>query len=144
MTSLDSFKSRKKLNVGGKTYHYFSLKAAEKNGLPGISRLLPGSKAFDRYYPDEREAISDKTLNTLSPSYIKNPRRIFTVLKGYVDAADKYKPRAQSDLEPVVIDKKTIHLAVPDFTAASQWHHVMRAILYAKERKVTLIVTRVR
>jgi aconitate hydratase len=39
MTSLDSFKSRKKLNVGGKTYHYFSLKAAEKNGLAGISRL---------------------------------------------------------------------------------------------------------
>ena len=39
MTSLDSFKSRKKLVVGAKTYHYFSLKAAEKNGLPGVSRL---------------------------------------------------------------------------------------------------------
>ncbi len=112
--------------------------------LPGISRLLPGSKAFDRYYPAEREAISDKTLNTLSPSYIKNPRRIFTVIKGYVDAAEKYKPRTQTDLDPLVIDKKTIHLAVPDFTSASQWRHVMRAILYAKERKITLVVTRVR
>jgi aconitate hydratase len=39
MTSLDSFKCRKTLKVGGKTYHYFSLKAAEKNGLPGISKL---------------------------------------------------------------------------------------------------------
>jgi aconitate hydratase len=39
MTSLDSFKCRKKLNVGTKTYHYFSLKAAEKNGLAGISEL---------------------------------------------------------------------------------------------------------
>ncbi|HXW72812.1 MAG TPA: aconitate hydratase AcnA [Methylocella sp.] len=39
MTSLDSFKSRKKLTVGSKTYHYFSLKAAEKNGLSGISAL---------------------------------------------------------------------------------------------------------
>ncbi|SFK68194.1 aconitate hydratase AcnA [Methylocapsa palsarum] len=39
MASLDSFKSRKKLTVGRKTYHYFSLKAAEKNGLPGISQL---------------------------------------------------------------------------------------------------------
>jgi len=38
-TSLDSFKSRKKLKVGSKTYEYFSLKAAEKNGLDGISRL---------------------------------------------------------------------------------------------------------
>ncbi len=39
MTSLDSFKCRKKLNLGAKTYHYFSLKAAEKNGLAGISSL---------------------------------------------------------------------------------------------------------
>jgi aconitate hydratase len=39
MTSLDSFKSFKKLSVGSKTYHYYSLKAAEKNGLSGVSRL---------------------------------------------------------------------------------------------------------
>ena len=39
MASLDSFKSRKKLTVGAKTYEYFSLKAAEKKGLEGISRL---------------------------------------------------------------------------------------------------------
>ena len=39
MTSLDSFKCRKKLDVGGKTYHYFSLKAAEKHGLPCVSEL---------------------------------------------------------------------------------------------------------
>ena len=37
--SLDSFKSRKTLKVGSKTYTYFSLKAAEKNGLAGISKL---------------------------------------------------------------------------------------------------------
>ncbi|HEX3484450.1 MAG TPA: aconitate hydratase AcnA [Micropepsaceae bacterium] len=39
MASLDSFKARRKLAVGNKTYIYFSLKAAEKNGLTGISRL---------------------------------------------------------------------------------------------------------
>ena len=37
--SLDSFKSRKTLKVGTKSYAYFSLKAAEKNGLAGISKL---------------------------------------------------------------------------------------------------------
>ena len=37
--SLDSFKCRKTLKVGAKTYTYFSLKAAEKNGLKGISKL---------------------------------------------------------------------------------------------------------
>ena len=39
MTSLDSFKCRKTLKVGSKTYIYYSLPTAEKNGLKGISRL---------------------------------------------------------------------------------------------------------
>ncbi len=39
MASLDSFKSRKELKVGSKTYIYYSLKDAEKNGLAGISQL---------------------------------------------------------------------------------------------------------
>lgn len=39
MASLDSFKCRKTLTVGTKKYVYYSLKAAEKNGLPGISKL---------------------------------------------------------------------------------------------------------
>jgi aconitate hydratase len=37
--SLDSFKSRKTLKVGRKTYTYYNLKAAEKNGLKGVSAL---------------------------------------------------------------------------------------------------------
>jgi aconitate hydratase len=37
--SLDSFKCRKSLKAGSKSYSYFSLKAAEKNGLKGISQL---------------------------------------------------------------------------------------------------------
>ncbi len=39
MTSLDSFKCARTLKVGTKTYVYYSLPAAEKNGLKGISRL---------------------------------------------------------------------------------------------------------
>ncbi len=37
--SVDSYKCRKTLVVGTKTYHYFSLKQAEKNGLSGVSKL---------------------------------------------------------------------------------------------------------
>ena len=37
--SLDSFKCRRTLKVGSKSYVYFSLPAAEKNGLKGISKL---------------------------------------------------------------------------------------------------------
>ena len=39
MASLDSFKCRKTLSAGGKTYTYYSLPEAEKNGLAGISKL---------------------------------------------------------------------------------------------------------
>ena len=39
MTSLDSFRCCKTLQVGGKNYAYFSLPTAERNGLKGISRL---------------------------------------------------------------------------------------------------------
>jgi aconitate hydratase len=39
MTSVDSFKCARTLKVGSKTYAYFSLPAAEKAGLKGISRL---------------------------------------------------------------------------------------------------------
>ena len=39
MDSLDSFKCLRPLTVGSKTYAYFSLPAAEKNGLKGIARL---------------------------------------------------------------------------------------------------------
>ncbi len=37
--SLDSFRSRKTLTAGGKSYEYFSLPDAEANGLPGIAAL---------------------------------------------------------------------------------------------------------
>jgi aconitate hydratase len=39
MASLDSFRCCKPLKVGSKTYAFYSLAAAEKNGLKGISRL---------------------------------------------------------------------------------------------------------
>ncbi|MCC6735235.1 MAG: aconitate hydratase AcnA [Bauldia sp.] len=37
--SLDSFRSRRTLTVGGKSFAYFSLEAAAANGLPGLSKL---------------------------------------------------------------------------------------------------------
>src|ERR1700680_3165161 len=39
MASLDSFRCARTLKVGSKSYVYYSLPAAEKNGVKGISRL---------------------------------------------------------------------------------------------------------
>ncbi|MGH6741880.1 MAG: aconitase family protein, partial [Bradyrhizobium sp.] len=46
MSCLNSFKARRTMTVGGKTYVYFSLAAAEKNGLQGIARLPYSLKAL--------------------------------------------------------------------------------------------------
>lgn len=112
--------------------------------MRGIRKLSPGAKAFDRYNEAERRAISDKTLNTLSASYIKKPGQIYGKLKRYIDEVADYKPRTRSELAIAEIDKRSIYLAVPDFTSGAQWRHVMRAVLYAKKRNVSLVVTRIR
>ena len=39
LKSLDSFDCRRTLQVGARSYEYFSLTEAEKNGLDGVSRL---------------------------------------------------------------------------------------------------------
>ncbi len=46
MTSLDSFKSKKTLTVGDKTYTYYSLEAAAANGLGDVSRLPASLKVL--------------------------------------------------------------------------------------------------
>ena len=46
MASNDSLKTRRELDVGGKTYAYYSLAAAEEAGLTGISRLPVSMKVL--------------------------------------------------------------------------------------------------
>jgi aconitate hydratase len=46
MASIDSLKTRRELTVGGKTYHYYSLPAAEDAGLAGVSRLPVSMKVL--------------------------------------------------------------------------------------------------
>ena len=46
MSAIDSFKCRKTLTVGTKKYVYYSLTAAEKNGLAGISALPSSMKVL--------------------------------------------------------------------------------------------------
>ncbi len=46
MPSLDSFKARQTLKVGNKSYTYYSLEAAQKNGLGDVSRLPASLKVL--------------------------------------------------------------------------------------------------
>jgi aconitate hydratase A / 2-methylisocitrate dehydratase len=60
--SLNSFKSRQTLTAGGKTYTYFSLPHAERNGLAGISALPFSMKVLLENllrYEDGRSVTAD-------------------------------------------------------------------------------------
>jgi aconitate hydratase len=65
MQSLDSFKCRRTLKAGGKSYEYYSLKAAEENGLDGISALPASLKVLLENllrYEDGRTVTRDDIL----------------------------------------------------------------------------------
>jgi hypothetical protein len=112
--------------------------------IPGVEQLPPNATTFDLVNPTLGEAISAKTLNTLSVGYIKNPQRIFGQVADYVDAALDYEPRTSFDLDPENILSKTIQLAIPEYTSPTQWRYLLRAIIYGKENGVSVVVTRIR
>ena len=140
--SLDSFKCRKTLKVGAKTYTYFSLKAAEKNGLKGISKLPYSLKVLLENllrFEDGRSVTKDDIVGIAS--WLKNrgkdekeiafrPARVlmqdFTGVPAVVDLAamrDAMKglgkdPKKINPLAPVdlVID----HSVMVDFFANSK------------------------
>ena len=61
-SSLNSFKSLSTLTVGGTEYDYYSLPAAEKNGLPGVTRLPFSLKVLLENllrFEDERSVSAD-------------------------------------------------------------------------------------
>jgi hypothetical protein len=111
---------------------------------PEATTLPPTSKTFDEFIKTTGEAISAKTLNTLSVSYIKNPQSIYWRMKGYVDAAADYEPGAAIDVDSTKIESRTIQLAIPEYTSPTQWRYLFAAIRYARERDVWVIITRIR
>ena len=112
MTSLDSFKCRKKLKVGTKTYHYYSLKDAEKNGLPGISSLPFSMKVLleNLLRHEDNRSVTKKDIESFV-AWLKNkgtkqaeigfrPARADVPLVAPLDAAHGVNPKEpQTTLE---------------------------------------------
>jgi len=124
--SQDSFKSRKTLKVGNRTYVYFSLAAAEKNGLKGISRLPYSMRVLlenllrhedgNTVTKEDIQAVADWAVNRTSDREIAfRPARVlmqdFTGVPAVVDLAamrdamkalggdpEKINPLAEVDL----------------------------------------------
>ena len=50
--SKNSFQSLDKLDISGKTYHFYNLSKAEKNGLKGIKKLPKSLKVLLEKYQE--------------------------------------------------------------------------------------------
>jgi filamentous hemagglutinin len=113
--------------------------------MPNATRLPETSKAFDHFNEFTGEAISDKTMNTLTVARIKNPLSIYRKLKTYVDLAASYdEPRVDTDVPPAKITSRTIQLAIPEYTSPKQWLYLNLGIGYARRRGVSVVITRIR
>jgi hypothetical protein len=117
---------------------YVEAELPEANGLPATA------KTFDQFDRATGTAISDKTLNTLSISYVRDPQRIYWRLKQYVDAAADYEPWAKFDVDPSQIETKMIQLAIPEYTSTTQWRYIFWALDYGGKRGVSISITRIR
>lgn len=113
--------------------------------IPGAKQLPETSKAFDVFDEFTGEAISDKTIYTLTVGYIKNPLSIYRNLKGYVDAAKNYdEPRVDTDVLPEMVMSRTIQLAIPEYASPRQWLYLNLAISYGRRHGVSIVITRIR
>ncbi len=114
---------------------------AEQN--PDAKLLPPGSKGFDLFAERTGEAISAKTLDTKTMTCIRKPQEIYKRVTRYVDEVVN-APRRGTDVDPAVISSKTIELAIPEQTSPEQWRYLLRAIIYGKDNRVKIVVTRIK
>jgi hypothetical protein len=112
--------------------------------VPDAKELPATAKTFDQFDEGTGTAISDKTLNTLTITYMRNPRQIYWRLKRYVDAAADYEPRVNFDVDPATIQTRMIQIAIPEYTSTTQWRYLFWALAYGRERGVRIEITRIR
>ena len=77
MASNDSLKTRRELDVGGKTYAYYSLAAAEEAGLTGISRLPVSMKVLleNLLRNEDGKSVGPDDLNAIA-AWIENKGQV--------------------------------------------------------------------
>ena len=114
--------------------------------LPEGSRLPAGFKTFDYFDEISGVATSAKTLDTMTPSKVKNPKQIYRTLKGYVDKTAGFvgDTKLGKEVNPADIKLKKIELAIPGKTNTEQYKQIEKAIKYAKDNGVELHVTRIK
>lgn len=115
--------------------------------FPTGARLPIGFKAWDFFDDESGVVISAKTLDTTAYTYANNPGKVYSRLKLYIDSASDYETvvvRQNRKVDPARKLNKQLQVAVPQYTSPAQWRQINQAIIYARGRGVSVVVTRVR
>ncbi|NHB93649.1 hypothetical protein C5469_16485 [Photorhabdus cinerea] len=114
--------------------------------MPKGTRLPENFKTFDFYDPATRTAISVKTVDTRTPARIKDPKQIYTSMKGNIDSAADFQGYIKDGKEVTssIISQREIRIAVPKTTTVEQWEQINRAIVYGAEKSINVKITAVK
>jgi Possible hemagglutinin (DUF637). len=108
------------------------------------SRLPKNFKTFDYFERFTGLASSAKTLNTMTPARIAQPRQTYSSLKKYIDDAAKFTgyKLGTSKVKAGDIITRELHLAVPQNTTITQWGELLKAAQYAQTKGIVLKITK--
>ncbi|MQL48311.1 hypothetical protein GEA64_10260 [Photorhabdus khanii] len=111
--------------------------------MPKGTRLPEGFKTFDFYDLATRTAVSVKTIDTRTAARIKDPKQIYTSMKGNIDSAADFSghTKGESKITSSMISQREVRVAVPKVTTVEQWEQINRAIAYGVERNVNVKIT---
>ena len=117
VSSLDTFKCRKTLTVGAKTYEYFSLPDAEKNGLPGISKLPFSLKVLleNLLRTEGNGAVTAADIEALAERALASmPARILALIDNVAIAVEEEPDDEEDDL----LDPDDTQVGMPTLSSA--------------------------
>ncbi|PQQ37206.1 hypothetical protein C6H68_14755 [Photorhabdus luminescens] len=105
--------------------------------MPKGTRLPKNFKTFDFYDIGTRTAVSVKTIDTRTPARIKDPKQIYTSMKGNIDSVAGFNKHKKGEFEITssMISQREVQVAVPKATTVDQWEQINRAIAYGVEKK---------
>ncbi|MCA6218977.1 hypothetical protein KZ793_00005 [Photorhabdus sp. UCH-936] len=111
--------------------------------MPKGTRLPEGFKTFDFYDIGTRTAVSVKTIDTRTAARIKDPKQIYTSMKGNIDVVANFTGavKGSSIVNASRISQREVHIAVPKATTPEQWVQINRAIAYGTEKNVNIKIT---
>uniref|UniRef100_UPI0036DB3D88 DUF637 domain-containing protein n=1 Tax=Photorhabdus sp. RM322S TaxID=3342825 RepID=UPI0036DB3D88 len=111
--------------------------------MPKGTRLPEGFKTFDFYDQKTGIATSVKTLDTGTAARIKDPKQLYTSIKGNIDATVNFT-EARLDKKVInagMISQREVRIAVPKATTVDQWEQINRAISYGAEKNINVKIT---